>query len=236
MKTKIRVGRNPGGMRLLVVALASCGLVSVSQASSNTLTPGGSLFPVNAGPGISAGATLVASNSVAWASSPTSINGTLVSTVWSGDANNPYGGLTFTYQVFLNASSINGLGQFTVSSFAGFPAIDVTYDPSTLGILSVVPNEADRSLSGLDAGEDLNFRFFGEMSPGFNSVTLDVDTGAANYYTTLASLIDHVAVPDVETFGPTPLTPSPEPSTIGLMSTAGVCMLAYLRRWKSRGR
>ena len=217
-----------------ITVLAICGHASVSQAGTNTLAPGGFLA-VNAGPGISAGATLLASNSVAWASSPTSINGTLVSEVWSGDANNTYGGLTFTYQVFLNASSINGLGQFTISSFAGLlnPNIDVSYDSTAPGY---IPNVVSRSFASLDGGEDVNFNFFGEMSPGLNTVTLDIDTGAQNWFVTDASLIDHVAVPNVATYGPTAVAPSPEPSTIGLMSTAGVCMLAYLRRWNRRGR
>jgi len=229
MKNRSKIRGVLGAM----TGLAICTWATTSQADPNTLAPGGDLFPVSSGPGISAGATLVASNSVAWASSPNSINGTLVSEVWSGDANNTYHGLTFTYQVFLNASSINGLGQFTISSFAGFPNIDVTYDSTTPGY---VPSVVSRSYLSLDGGEDVNFNFFGEMSPGLHTVVMDIDTGASNWYVTDASLIDHVAVPNVATFGPTSLIPSPEPSTIGLMSTAGVCMLAYLRRWNRRGR
>src|SRR5579863_2643868 len=112
MKKSSVMGSVPGPVMVSAIVLAMCAQVSIGRAGTNTLTPGGVLYPVNPGPGVSAGATLLASNSVAWASSPTSINGTLVSEVWSGDANNAYHGLTFTYQVFLNASSINGLGQF----------------------------------------------------------------------------------------------------------------------------
>jgi len=216
---------------LLALALVACGQTTSLRADPNTLLPGGVLYPINAGPGLGAGATLLYSTNASWAN--WSINGTLISSVYANDANNPYGGLTFTYQVILNGSSVNGLGQLTVSSYENFNPIDVTYDITSGG---TVPYFASRSSASVDGGSDLNFTFAPEMSPGSQSVILDVDTSANTFFPGIASVIDHLSVPDLATLGPTyvPPIPTPEPSSLALTAIGGLGVLGYLRRRISR--
>lgn len=212
---------------LLALALVAGGQTMSLRADPNTLLPGAVLAPINAGPGLGAGATLLFSTNSSW--SNWSINGTLISSVYANDLNNPYGGLTFTYQLILNGSSVNGLGQLTVSSYENFNPIDVTYDITSGG---TVPFFATRSSASVDGGSDLNFTFVPEMTPGSESVVLDVDTSANTYFAGLASVIDHLSVPGLATLGPAfvPPIPVPEPSTVALAAIGGVGALVSLRR------
>lgn len=218
-----------GTWSLMALTLAICGQTTSLRADPNTLAPGGTLYPISAGPGLGAGATLLYTTNSAW--SNWSINGTLISSVYQNDPNNPYGGLTFTYQVILNGSSVNGLGQLTVSSYENVFPIDVTYD-STSSSGETVPFFATRSSSSVDGGSDLNFTFVPEMTPGSESVVLDVDTGSQTWFPGIASVIDHLSVPNLATLGPAfiPPIPVPEPSTMTLAAVGGLGALAYLRR------
>lgn len=223
---------------VLALTLALCGAVSVTRADPNTLQPGGGLYPIAAGPGVSSGATLLAYTNVYFSSA--SLNGYLISSVYSGNTYDPYGGLTFTYQVIVNGASPDGVSAFTIASYAGFTNIDVTYDSTQGGI---VPTTVSRSTTTQDNGSLLNFHYLGapfgngSLPPGTNSAVMDVYTGAPLFYSTFASVIDNFAVPGVPTFGPSPdIIPTPEPSSMGLMATGGLLTFGYLRRWRNRSR
>lgn len=217
--------KNSGMAALAALALAVCGQLSVVRADPNTLAPGGVVFPLGGGPGVSSGATLLFSTNVAWAGPRSS--GFLVSDVYSNNLNNPYGGLTFTYQLFLNASSTSGEGTLALSSYANINPIDVTYDTNTVGD---VFNYANRSQASTDGGSDVNFVYFVEMLPGTNSPAVDVDTGTSTWFVTTASVIDSIAVPNIATLGPVPV---PEPTTLALMAGGGLGALGY-RRHRAR--
>ena len=213
---------------LAAITLAVSGQLSVAQADPNTLLPGTVLSPLGGGPGVSAGATLLFSTNVAWAGPRSS--GTLISDVYANSANNPYGGLTFTYQLFLDASSTSGEGTLALSSFAGFTNIDVTYNTSTTGDIF---NYVNRSQASTDGGSDVNFVYFVEMLPGSNSPVVDIDTGATRWFVTTASVIDSIAVPNIPTLGPV-LIAVPEPSTMAFFVASSLGMLGYMRRVKNR--
>ena len=162
----------------LTAAIAAVVLLTQAnavQAGPNTLTPGGpAISPVAGGPGPGAGATLLYSTNFAWSPSAVYV-GSLTADVWTSDANNPYSGLTFTYELTLGTSSTDGIGQLSIGGYAGFNNIDVTYESSSIGF---IPDSAVRS-GVFNNGNDLNFSFAnsGEIPPGTNTVVLVVDTG-----------------------------------------------------------
>jgi len=204
---------------------ASLTAVNVSQAGPNTLTPGAFIAPLGLGPGPSAGATLLYTTNASWGPSM-SFEGVLTSRVYANDANNPYGGLTFTYSLSISASSTNGIAELALGGWAGFNNIDVTGIAATNGYS---PNAVGRSAASIDNGDDVNFFFFSEMGPGTNALVLDIETGAPYAVNTLASVIDHSSVPNIESLGPSTVPPGiiPEPASVELMS---VC-LAGLATW-----
>lgn len=236
LQTRVRSLLRPASLSALVLAMV--GQVTVLRADPNTIQPGGGLYPIAAGPAVSAGASLVAYTNAPFVSS--SLNGNLISSVYSGDANNPYGGLTFTYQVILNASSPDGVSAFTIGNFSGFTNIDVTYNGIAGGD---VPTTVNRSTAAQDNGALLQFHYLGtpfgpgDMPPGQSSAIIDVYTSAMVPYSALASVIDNLAVPGIATFGPAAaIVPVPEPASMGLMAAGGLGMLVWMRGWNKRNR
>jgi MYXO-CTERM domain-containing protein len=215
MQYKIHTLRVPA---TILVALLTC--VNVSRADPNALPPGGFISPLNLSPGPSAGATLVDSETVTWGPS-LSFSGTLTSSVWQNDANNPLGGLTFTYQLSLSGASTNGVGELALSHFA-LSTIDLTAEGPVIG---VVPNAAGRSAAAIDNGDDVNLFFFSEMTPGSIMDTIVIDTSATEFQNGLASVIDHSAVPNIATLSPL----VPEPSSFAFC-LGGLGILALWRR------
>src|SRR5262245_29509473 len=118
-------------------ALAACALAlfcANSFAAPITVNPGDSFFvPSGAGP-IAGSVQIGTGLPVPFASA--TFNGTLISTVYSGDATNPYGGLTFTYQLINNAGSspVGDIDRLTINDYAGF-AVDASYQSPTTGVL-----------------------------------------------------------------------------------------------------
>src|SRR2546421_11147327 len=85
------------GFRSLLVLLASVCSIIVAQGVSAPLAPGGFVFPPPVG--VNPTGTLLATTTTPFLSA--SLNGTLISQVFSNDTTSLRGGLTFTYQIVL---------------------------------------------------------------------------------------------------------------------------------------
>ena len=146
-------------------------------------------------------------------------NGSVTSTVISGDPSNPLGGLTFTYQLFNNAGSPNSIAQLALQDFTGFQT-DVSYQTPAAGL---IPSNATRP-----AANDVNFNFdnfgAGPLPPGQNSALLVIQTNATSYQVSHGAIIDSGAI-DVSIFGPA----VPEPTSLGLVALAGGLVLRRRR-------
>jgi hypothetical protein len=173
------------------------------------------------------GASIVAGGDAVLFSNVGSTNGgTLTSTVWANDPNNPYlatnpQAKTFTYFLTNNAASANVLHRLTVGSYLGTPAIltDVGYDSSTPG---VAPTAADRSTADVIgftfADTDPNFpQALGSIPPGGQGKLLIVQTNASDYLPSFASVIDGL-VTVIPSWAP--VQQIPEPSTFVFASVA----------------
>ena len=147
------------------------------------------------------------------------IDGTVVSQVITGDSSNPYGGLTFTYSIFLNNFSSDSLSEMTVGSYGGFTA-NVSYD---LTGSEVAPSNFTRSTTG--NGDTIRFYFSnsGGLQPGQTGALVVVQTAALSFTPALGSVIDSQSV-NIST-----LAPIPEPGIASLF-VAGFGALALWRR------
>jgi hypothetical protein len=149
------------------------------------------------------------------------ISGTLVSKVISGDASNPYGGLTFTYQLSINAGSPDSSSSMTVSSYDNY-STDVSYN--NLGG-EVNPLNFSRDSNGAT----VRFLFSNpSIGPGSTGALVVVQTGAPSYQNTMAGIIDGLTV-NVASLAPLTV---PEPG-LGAFLLAGLGVLAL--RLRSRG-
>src|ERR1700744_499144 len=202
MRTENKIAKLSGITAAAVAAV--CMQANVCQAGPNTLTPGTSLIPVPAGAGVSAGATLLASTNVSWGPS-LSFSGTLISKVYQNDANNPYGGLTFPYQLLLSPNSNDGVGEIAIGGYTGFGNIDVSYVTGT----GDIPNAVGRSSLSINQGADVNFFYLSEIPPGDTTAIFDIQTGSTTWSPQLASISDHSAVPDVTILSPMVAVPEP---------------------------
>jgi len=150
----------------------------------------------------------------------TSFNATVTSTVLAGDGTNPYGGLTFLYQIANSPDSIDAIGRFTVTGFNGWQT-DMSFQPG----LNLPPASMDRSFTG----EGIGYRFLGPplgpsaLLPGSSSELLVVQTDAPAWTLTNGYLIDG------STASGAVYAPAPEPATLLLLAGG----FALLRR---RGR
>lgn len=223
---KVAVGKRSKRVGVVVAGLflSACSLALNSNAISiYTLSPGGnepalaSAFPVG-------GVTLnsvtdpfvgtVIENGV-----PITLNGAVTSTVIQGDASNPYGGLTFTYQLMLNAISTDSSSEVTIGSYGGF-ATDVSYN-ATPG--EILPSNFTRSGG---AGSTVRFLFSdgGGVGPGDTSALIVVQTAAQNYTQANGGVIDSQTV-NIAT-----LAPVPEPGIASLLITGFGAFFVFRRR------
>jgi hypothetical protein len=200
----------------LAAALFLCGWLFAPSAIASiyTLAPSGN---ITASPsGFPTGGTLVGSNAFAFSSG--TLDGNILSLVYQGDPSNPYGGLTFTYSVALNPSSLDSLSELTVGSYAGF-STDVSYNSSG----GAAPSNFSRT-SG--SGDTLHFFFSnsnGGILPGQPGDTIVVQTGASNFQTAMGGVIDSIPA------NVSVLAPVPEPA-IGSLLVTGLGMLFFRRR------
>ena len=147
--------------------------------------------------------------------------GTLVSTVIAGDASNPLGGLTFTYQILGDSRSTNAIGRITIKDYTQW-LTDASYQVPAAGLQ---PTLMDRSIPG----DVIGFSFIGQpigagaLAPGAVSAVLVVQTNAPAFAPGLANVIDGSVAGNIPTFAPVP-----EPVTLCLFAMGG--LLALRRR------
>jgi hypothetical protein len=199
----------------------SAGLFApLANASVYTLVPGGSITATSSS--FPTGGTVLATTNSSFASASGSINGTVISTVYSGGGN-PYGGLTFTYLLMLSGSSTANVSQMTVGSYGGF-LTDVSYNPIDGG---TAPSNFTRSITG--NGDAIRFLFSnaGGLAPGQNGELVVVQTSATSYGFGPSGVIDG------QTADLTVLTPVPEPEIGGLIAI-GLGGLCVFRRRNSK--
>ena len=204
------------GKNSALLAIASVALVSVA-ASTNAavIAPGQTaiaLFENNP----SGGATVVATQTQPFATS--NYTGFLVSTVLSNDTTNPFGGLTFTYQLSNDAPSANSLARLTVNGFTGYTT-DMSY---LLGSGTVAPTTNDRDGSGGVVG----FSFLGQpvglgtLAAGTSSELLVVQTNSSSFLTRIAN-VSNGAVSPVNAYGPNGAV-TPEPTTLAALAAGSL--------------
>lgn len=203
-------------LKHLLAGMAAIAIGTVA-AQATLLGPGSSIsLSMAAEP--SASATLLAT-----ASSPVTavtFGGTLVSSVYANDSSNPWGGLTFTYQLF-NVGP-DTVERLTLSSFAGF-LTDVNYSQT-----GIVPLNAVRTVSG----NQISFNFRnqaeqGTLVPGGSSPWLIIQTDSTVYQNSIAGVINS-STANVATFAPAAV---PEPATTAL-AALGVAACLLGRRFR----
>jgi hypothetical protein len=208
--------------QILVAVLFVCPFVS--QVKAVFLLPGG-VLPAAFAPNPSNG-TVVASESVPFSSGV--LQGTLVSSVISGDTSNPFagaGGLTFTYQILVSSLSADSASQISVSSFASFQT-STSYNNTGSYAGTELPDYMSRS-SG--AGNVVRFTFLtSPIGAGASSALLVIQTDALNWTYTTAGITDGQTV-NVNSYAPLAV---PEPASCALILMGLTVAGLRLRRSK----
>lgn len=196
-----------------VIAAAS------SFASAALIGPGQTAFAVNENNPV--GGTVLQTVVTPFATA--NYTGNIVSKAIQGDTSNPFGGLTFTYQMTNDPGSANAITRFTVNGYQAY-VTDMSYK---LGTGLVAPSINDRDTSGGVVG----FGFLGApigvgvLAAGLNTELLVVQTNALDRTFVIAN-VSNGAVSAVNVLGPTGgITPEPA----SLAALAGLS-LAFRRR------
>jgi hypothetical protein len=146
------------------------------------------------------------------------LQGTFISSVYSGDTSNPYGGLTFTYLLELNSSSIDSSSEFTVGGFAGF-LTDVSFNQTGA---EVAPSNFLRSGNGGVIHSQWNTSV--ELPSGDNGALVVVQSNAHAFGGNSGSVIDSTSV------NVSILAPVPEPGVVSLVAMGFGALFIFRRR------
>lgn len=164
-------------------------------------------------------ATLTLSYGESWGSSV--LAGTVTSVVRQGDTANPYGGLSFYYQVSNNGLSANEpVDGITLANFTGFQT-DVAFVAG-----GAAPTSADRSTNGSTIGFDFisSILVGSSVPPGGTSDWLVVHTNAPAWTEghggVTNSITDNVGI----------LAPVPEPGALAVLGLVAVAFGIRRRR------
>jgi hypothetical protein len=196
-------------------------LLVAAQVWAAPLLPGTSaLAPAEPDP---LGATLVAGPLVSTLTGA-AFNATVTSWVYQGDTTNPFGGLTFVYQVANEDTSTDAIGRFTANGYMTGSTVWATDGSFQVGAGLLPPATMDRSANGNVVG----FSFVGPplgpavLAPGATSTMLVVQTDAPDFTRSTGNVIDGSIAS-----GPI-YAPVPEPAT--MLFLAGGLGMALLRR------
>jgi len=246
--------------RAIAVAVLGLGVANVALAlpegNPDTLVNGSTLFskytalggagpgiyeqvdavnnPVGLGGTVPGGLLLLASQSAAF-SAPGYYTGTLYSAVYSGDANNPLGGLDFVYQITVNPGSgiSDGVHRMTVNGFGGWLTdvgmIRTPTDPTIAGERD--PTSVDRSggtvgwnfLPSPQCGPSGCFGTPGVLIQGKTSALMIVYTNAPVFGKDVAGILDG------QPSSASVYAPIPEPETYAMM-LAGLGLMGFVAR------
>lgn len=200
MKTNLK--RFPALMAMIVIGTVA--------ARATSLTPGTAIpMSLEAEP---VGATLIVSASVPVTA--LTFGGTLVSSVYANDSSNPWGGLTFTYQLFNTGPDT--VERLTLSSYTGF-LTDVSYSGAGIVPLIVVRNGGGNQIS-------FDFRDAAQQATllaGASSPLLIIQTDSHVYQNSSAGVINS-STANSATFAPAAV---PEPATVTLAVFGAVACL-----------
>jgi hypothetical protein len=213
------------------VSLFSLALLVCSSALAVPITvnPTDSDFvPAGVGP---VGGSILLGTGIAVPFTSATFHGTLTSTVYAGDASNPYGGLTFTY-LLTNSNTgtpVGDIDRLTINDYAGF-LVDASYQSPTSGL---APTLVDRD----GPGNVMGFSFLtlpghlgnGPLHAGMTSALMVLQTDALSFQPTLASVIDG-SVTSVASFAPS--ANIPEPSTLVLTAIGALGLFVACRRMR----
>lgn len=198
--------------KLLAVCAAGLALAAYSvapQASAigvYTLPVGGNILASPSA--FPTGGTVLDTVTTPFTSS--TIDGTVVSQVISGDPSNPYGGLTFTYSLSMNTFSSDSASEITIGSY-GNTIDDVSFN---LTGAEVAPSNFTRSTTG--DGSVIRFLFAngGGLMPGQTGALVVVQSSATAFAPAVGGVIDSQTV-NIST-----LAPVPEPGIVSLFVAA----------------
>jgi len=211
-------GKVFGGAALSTLILG----LMCQPVSAALLLPGVGFFPAPSEPD-PVGGVLLAQITAPFVTAD--LQGQVVSQVLSGDLSNPLGGLTFTYQIMMAATSVHAVSAFSVGNYGGFQT-DASYLPlAVLG--TVAPTLVERSAL---PGDVVRFSYLtsfgGSIAAGQTSALMVVQTDAVAYQITSASVINSVSAV-VSSLAPTAI---PEPATATLAILGGLALLRL--RWR----
>jgi len=206
----------------VAVTLSAVVLLSASGALAALLPPGGTVVP-GATPSPAGATQLATTGAINFTSlvDPSAYTGTLNTTVYNNDPNNPFGltRLTFTYLLTNNANSRDTLERFVANNFT-LRQVDVGINGA-----GRAPATADRQVTGDAVGFD--WTNVPGIVPGTSSTLLVIHTDATQFVPTTDNIINTFPAL-VASLGPAPV---PEPAAIGV---AALGMLTLVRRTRGK--